>query len=542
MISVSYDAQIAPRETCIKINNKVRSSRSRGVNIVVYDKVTKSILDSVNFDTYVNTTLCNRPNMEVQLLRKFAAVHPDVSVVCWRPPVFPSKNLSADEQFIKEHNITRGIIINNLNQPLSTLRYYFDATGIAEVLSTPKSYHDVNGVRRFEETHGRYVNTIGGHRVTAYQPDRSQRTIFLAGGCQVFGIGTDDNRTIASYLQKLFNEKTANLEIIVQNYGFFLTELDAHSDDRSKILNALPVKPGDIVLYPGYIGEHDEYIQYSIDLSKSAEQPRSYEVFFDGVHYTPDGNKLIAEGLFRGLLDTGLLQSASVSPERRKTDAAPSNNYGFDNDTSNELAEYKKILKNWYQEMFGITIGAVVMNCNPFTLGHRYLIEKSLEQCDYLVIFAVQEDQSEFPFEDRLRLIDEGVADLKNVVVIPSGRFVLSSLTFSEYFNKSEFQDRTIDTSLDVTVFAQEIAPCLNIKRRFAGEEPLDSVTRQYNETMRKLLPEYGIEFVEIPRLEIDGEIISASRVRAFLEEKNFEAIKKFVPEGTFQYLRTMVP
>lgn len=139
--------------------------------------------------------------------------------------------------------------------------------------------------------------------------------------------------------------------------------------------------------------------------------------------------------------------------------------------------------------------------------------------------------------EDRLRLVDEGVADLKNVVVIPSGQFVLSSLTFSKYFNKSELQDRTVDTSLDVTVFAREIAPCLNIKIRFAGEEPLDNITRQYNEAMRKILPEYGIEFIEIPRLEIEGKPVSASRVRALLEEKNFDAIKPLVPERTFQYL-----
>ena len=134
-------------------------------------------------------------------------------------------------------------------------------------------------------------------------------------------------------------------------------------------------------------------------------------------------------------------------------------------------------------------------------------------------------------------MIDEGVADLKNVVVVPSGRFVLSSLTFSEYFNKSEMQDRMVDTSLDVTVFAREIAPCLDIKKRFVGEEPFDRITRQYNETMRKILPEYGIEFVEIPRLETDGGAISASRVRALLKEGSLDAIRPLVPESTFQYL-----
>lgn len=177
------------------------------------------------------------------------------------------------------------------------------------------------------------------------------------------------------------------------------------------------------------------------------------------------------------------------------------------------------------------------MNCNPFTLGHRYLVEKALEHCDHLIIFVVQEDQSQVPFEDRLNLVDEGTADLKHVTVIPSGRFVLSSLTFSEYFNKAELQDRTVDTSLDVTVFAREIAPCLHIKKRFVGEEPFDTVTRQYNETMRQILPAYGIELVEIPRAEQHGEAISASRVRRLLKERNFDAIKPLVPESTLRYL-----
>ena len=39
----------------------------------------------------------------------------------------------------------------------------------------------------------------------------------------------------------------------------------------------------------------------------------------------------------------------------------------------------------------------------------------------------------------------------------------------------------------------------LMLKKRFAGEEPFDAVTRQYNESMKKILLENGMEFVEIP-------------------------------------------
>ncbi len=74
------------------------------------------------------------------------------------------------------------------------------------------------------------------------------------------------------------------------------------------------------------------------------------------------------------------------------------------------------------------------MNCNPFTLGHRYLIETCAEKCDMLIVFVVQEDKSYFLFEDRLSLVQEGCSDLENVCVTGSGEFILSSLTFSEYF------------------------------------------------------------------------------------------------------------
>lgn len=65
-------------------------------------------------------------------------------------------------------------------------------------------------------------------------------------------------------------------------------------------------------------------------------------------------------------------------------------------------------------------------------------------------------------------------------------------------------------------------------------------MTRQYNETMRRILPEYGIEFVEIPRVTDvhGGTAISASRVRDLLEKREFDAIRPLVPKSTFQYLK----
>ncbi|MDR0947423.1 MAG: adenylyltransferase/cytidyltransferase family protein [Ruminococcus sp.] len=184
--------------------------------------------------------------------------------------------------------------------------------------------------------------------------------------------------------------------------------------------------------------------------------------------------------------------------------------------------------------------GAIVMNCNPFTLGHKYLISESAKKVDTLYIFVVEEDKSFFPFADRFDMVVKGTADIPNVCVLPSGKFIISSLTFKEYFYKSEIlHDEMPNTLMDVITFAVKIAPALGISIRFAGEEPLDRVTAEYNRTMSQVLPFYGIEFEEIPRKITNGAVISASRVRELLKNGDFENIAELVPESTMNYLRS---
>ena len=198
-----------------------------------------------------------------------------------------------------------------------------------------------------------------------------------------------------------------------------------------------------------------------------------------------------------------------------------------------DLEAYKQTLR-----AKKLPVGALVMNCNPFTLGHQYLVEYAAAQVVKLYIFVVEEDKSEFPFADRIELVRQGVKHIPNVEVLPSGKFIISQQTFSGYFNKAELQDVTVDSSEDVEIFAKEIAPTLGITVRFAGEEPKDNVTRQYNETMKEILPRYGVEFREIPRKSFGDEPISASSVREALKTGDFDKIKNLVPETTFDYLR----
>lgn len=177
--------------------------------------------------------------------------------------------------------------------------------------------------------------------------------------------------------------------------------------------------------------------------------------------------------------------------------------------------------------------GSLVMNCNPFTLGHKYVIEQARKQCDQLIIFIVEEDLSFFPFSDRIQLVKEGTKDLDNIYVIGSGPYIISSATFPTYFLKSLDDQAEYYTHIDINMFVK-IMEKLHISKRFVGTEPLDQLTAYYNETMKEVLKDH---LQIIPRVEVEGQPISASRVRQLLEVKDFPKIKELVPQSTYDYL-----
>lgn len=177
------------------------------------------------------------------------------------------------------------------------------------------------------------------------------------------------------------------------------------------------------------------------------------------------------------------------------------------------------------------------MNCNPFTYGHQYLIETASRLVGILYIFVVEENKSCFAFADRFAMVQEGTKHLDNVVVLPSGRFMISSLTFPGYFTKENPEKASYDSFLDLKIFSHYIAPAFNIGIRFVGHEPFDKVTAQYNEDMKMILKEQDIMVLEIPRKKIGEDVISATKVRKLLKEKEWEQLKKFVPETTMNIL-----
>lgn len=196
----------------------------------------------------------------------------------------------------------------------------------------------------------------------------------------------------------------------------------------------------------------------------------------------------------------------------------------------------KEIFKD--EEIKG-EIGAIVMNLNPFTLGHRYLIEEASKEVDKLIVFVVQEDSSVFSFKDRIKMAKEGTKDLENVIVVPGGKYLISRATFPTYFLKEKDSMLKAYTKLDAQIFSDYYAKKLNITKRFMGEEPLDEVTRNYNESVLEELTNNNITLKIIKRKEMGGEVISASKVRKYLIEGDFEKAYELVPSSTKSFLQS---
>ena len=183
-------------------------------------------------------------------------------------------------------------------------------------------------------------------------------------------------------------------------------------------------------------------------------------------------------------------------------------------------------------------IAALVMNANPFTLGHQYLVEKAASENDILHLFIVSEDASLVPFSVRKKLVMEGTAHFKNIRYHDSGPYIISNATFPSYFQKDEQAVIESHAMLDLTVFTK-IASALGINRRYVGEEPTSLVTGIYNQIMSEKLPENGIECVIVPRKENKGAVISASTVRQALKEENWPLLEELVPETTLNYFKS---
>lgn len=180
-------------------------------------------------------------------------------------------------------------------------------------------------------------------------------------------------------------------------------------------------------------------------------------------------------------------------------------------------------------------IAAIVMNANPFTLGHQYLIQQAAAENDIVHLFGLSEDCSLIPYPVRKKLILEGCASFLNIYYHDSGPYIISNATFPSYFLKNEMEVIQEHALLDLDIFSK-IAAKLHISVRYVGEEPYSQVTCIYNQIMKSQLPNHSINCIEIPRLKLHEKPVSASDVRLAIKNSDDSLLKALVPESTYQY------
>ena len=515
----------------IKIMNKEYAVNDAGINIVVYDIYTSALIDSISVNIYEEEITIGRKDRACDIA-KYAKIGRNFGVDAYfffAPSVYQIENPSEWESLLKNgyaDTFTKDNVYKNYYE-LSGLDGCFSSIDeFCEHLKHPIENIQYKNYIKSAYIESKYLNIdIDGCRVLNNAPASYERVVHIFGDSVGVGWRMKDSDNFSYYLQQLLNDNNYNVRVMNHCVG------GSDIDDVSNYIKDTYFNTGDIIIIFMSRGK-ERRLMYHLDaeclqyksFEKFFDRPHNYgEVFLDRTHPNHNMYRVIADEMFR-----------SISSSLRK------NTYGkYSNDTVN--IQYNQ-LHNWLDKLKRERrrIGTIVMNCNPFTNGHRHLIEYAAKESDWLYIFVVEEDKSIFRFKDRFELVKQGTKDINNVTVLPSGSFIISQLTFPEYSQKSSMQDTKIDPSLDVNLFAKYIAPVLGINMRFAGEEPLDKITYQYNECMKQILPKYGIEFREIPRKELGGTVISASRVRKLLKENNFEDIRAIVPETTFNYLKSL--
>lgn len=386
------------------------------------------------------------------------------------------------------------------------------------------------------------ISVKNGFRATTGQPETSDRRVLFFGASTTFSYGMSDKNTIVSQVQKNINKVTDNVR--VENHGVLGMNLLLAMNN----LVQTEIKQGDVIVFFNF----DEFKNvedpdvFSIDLN---DVDRGGDFFIDlnarHCHYSPKGNKVMGEIITNKLIPVLKSKSEPVPPQfdldNRMLCVLEKFKYFLFRHTAQalescEMQYYLELLEQHAIDSEGV-IGSVAVNCNPITKGHLHLIEHAARSVDKLFIFVIEEDKSFFKFEDRLHLVAESTKHLDNVTVLRGGKFICTELTYPDYFDKDTTEAKA-DASMEAWFFCEYIAKTLNITKIFLGDEPKCIITKQYNEKMQELLPEYGIEVDIIDRIATNGDVISASKVREFLASRDFSSIEAIVPKPTYQFLK----
>jgi len=331
-------------------------------------------------------------------------------------------------------------------------------------------------------------------------------------------VGSDDRTVLRSFLAPLGLDFEDDVELSAFVYeGDTAIASASLAGDVIKCVGVLPGREGE--------GAAARAVSAVMDEARAKGRQKLFV-------YTRPKNKSIFESL-------GFTMLATVAPDR----APAPGRAGTDPDGGVMLLESDPRAFEAWANAIRLTLpagkadGAAVVNCNPFTLGHRYLIERAAAACETLLVLVVAGDRSSFPGAVREALVRAGTATLGNVIVASGGSYCVSGATFPAYYLKEKSQAAELQASLDAELFASKIAPAFGIQKRFVGTEPYCQVTAAYNRAMAAVLPRHGVELVELARTESGGAAISASAVRAALKDGDLARVAELVPATTLDWL-----
>lgn len=441
--------------------------------------------------------------------------------ICLVPSLEELDRTSMDEQIRRRLDVSTTSLEKNINLPHNEIYMY--------------QFEKVSGFsaerwieQQKAEQERIYDSIISINGIKALKKGNGKNTIYLIGPCIVAETGVRSSESLSSYIYSA---------ICKENLDYALISIVTESWNCAFLLDcvkSIPIKRNDFIfIIEQNISASHKSWESDIDILQVFNDRGEDATWFynNPIHTNKYGNMAIADCIYHEITKRSALYSNDYLVQKGEC---------LDERSIENVNEYIHKIKSECTDVpEKAKIGAIVMNCNPFTLGHRYLIEYAVARVDFLYIFVLEEDKSFFTFDERYKLVQEGTKDLKNVKVFPSGDFIISVKTFPSYFRKQTFQDVCKDACKDAQIFADLIVPGLNIKARFIGEEPLDETTRQYNKILHNTLESIGVDVHEIPRLEMDDNIVSASKVRKYYEENRWDMIKQMVPEHVYDYLRS---
>lgn len=376
---------------------------------------------------------------------------------------------------------------------------------------------------------GKYCNARNGRRVTCFQPEEYIGTIYTFGRCMMLGVYAEDQNTITSILQKKLMEE--GYAYRVENCAD-MVRADCSIDERLQEIDKFHAN--DIIVFFSSPPHRVVNIQ-GIALEKVYEKHQIPSVWVEDTEYghcNHKANQIIADEILK------MIKPCLINKLEANDIVINDEEVQFCIREEMKDYVYHRYIEHYFSSFNGekyATVGAIVMECDPFSIEHRHWIEWASRQVDFLILFVYERDVLTFSFEERYKMAIEGTRDIDNIMVVPSGPCIISEVTFLEYF----YGDKNAviyNARYDINVFADYIAKQLHITHRFVGKESERASVKIYNEEMKKILPEKEISCVEMPAMP-QGKDVCAPKVIKYLKNKEYDKAFELLPETTKEHI-----